>query len=455
MEFQSPPKETFADVTFSPRANSGSHFYLEHASPGSLLLALGMLSLFLLMHLGGALRAPPLLSSTDEFYTVNNINRNASIDVAFTLTHLEASHRYVALNGSLVPKDKSTGFMRLVTVAVRLKRLEPYSVNETNEPDGRTSTMVVFVPGNNESSAFNVLHTGMYESGTLEITATITMNFSGIVGLLFHWEFQNPSAEKYDRSSKLLVSFLIGYTLVVFVRDLRLDTESFTQVFLVVVGIAGVLASNPLSYFMAPAKGARISDHVLMSAFEGVFRMFLVSQMELLRRHSTTPSRLFLVVVGVFFGVYAIAQAVAAYDRQSHLAQAERAIVIVLKAEMVVMGFDIAFSIGSLIYLVVAAIGNDGMNTRRTVLVGVSLIGIIVATLVSDVFFVLTGKKMYTPAPSLLLSSTHVTFAALALFLLHTDSGRKYDAIVEQANAPVAVMELDSASDGGVDVKDI
>jgi hypothetical protein len=106
---------------------------------------------------------------------------------------------------------------------------------------------------------------------------------------LFHWDFGNSSAEKYDQSAKLLMSFLVGSVLAVLAFYLRFDSEYFTQVFLLVVGVTGVFAANPLNDFTGAAPGARISDHILMAVFIAVFRVFVLLQLELLRTHSHTP----------------------------------------------------------------------------------------------------------------------------------------------------------------------
>jgi hypothetical protein len=186
-----------------------------------------------------------------------------------------------------------------------------------------------------------------------------------------------------------------------------------------------------------------------MSVFQAVFRVFLFAQLELLRSHTTSPPTIFLVILGVVFAFYATVQAAATYDRQAHVLQSQRDQLIVLQTELALMILDGIFALASIAYLVVAAVANEGANPRRVALIGVSLIGIVGAVLVSEVFFVLTGKNMYTTVPSLLTSSTHVTFAAIALFLLHTGGGRQYDAIPDQAKAVPAGMDIDRVSDDG------
>jgi hypothetical protein len=121
------------------------------------------------------------------------------------------------------------------------------------------------------------------------------------------------------------MSFLIGYILVVFAFYLKFDSESFTQIFLLVIGITGVFSSNPLTYFIKnTGAGARISDHILMSVFTAVFRLFLLLELEMLRGKSSAPATILVILFGVFFGFYATVDAAASYDRATHVLQSER-----------------------------------------------------------------------------------------------------------------------------------
>jgi hypothetical protein len=441
------PEETFAEVKLAPHANSGSHFFLEHASTWSLLISLAMLATFLVMHAYGALRAPPILADKEEYYALNSTEGNVSIDVDVTLSQLVPGHRFIAVNASLVPKDASKAFALPVDVTVRTTYMRNFNVTGTDTGDQKSKADLVYVAGDNHTNFFPVVQASVLEADTLQIRTSVETDFTGIAGFLFHWDFANPSAEKYDRSSKLLMSFLVGYMLVVFALYLRFDAESFTQIFLLVIGVTGVFASNPLTYFFPQAPGAHISNHIFMAVFEAVFRLFLIAQLELLRTHSTAPPTIFLVVLGVFFAFFATVQAAATYDREAHVVQAQKDVALVFQTEYALIVLDVLFTLGSIAYLIVAAISNEGVNPRRVALVGVSLVGIILSLLISEVYFVLTNTKLYTTVPSLLVSSTHVTFAAIALFLLHSGGGRQYDAIAEQAKPDASHMDIERRSD--------
>jgi hypothetical protein len=58
---------------------------------------------------------------------------------------------------------------------------------------------------------------------------------------------------------------------------------------------------------------------------------------------------------------------------------------------------------------------------------------------------------MYSLLPEMLTSAAHVTFASIALFLLHSGGGREYQAIENQdKDDPQGVM-IEKISDDGSD----
>jgi hypothetical protein len=111
-------------------------------------------------------------------------------------------------------------------------------------------------------------------------------NHRSIEALLCHGDFGNPSIEKHGQSAELVMCFLI----VVSAFYLWFDNESFTQVFLLVVG---VFRANQLNCF---TEATPISDHIVMAVFIAVFRVFLLLRLERFRTHSHTSPKAFAVV---------------------------------------------------------------------------------------------------------------------------------------------------------------
>jgi hypothetical protein len=244
------------------------------------------------------------------------------------------------------------------------------------------------------------------------------------------------------------MSFLIGYMLVVFAFYLKFDAESFTQIFLLVLGITGVFASNPLGYFLrSKGTSARISDHILLAVFTAVFRLFLLLELEMLRAHAAAPKTLLVVLLAIFFAFYATVDAAAGYDRQTHVLQAEAEVPVVLQTETALLALDGSYVAVSLIYLIVAAVQNDGVNVRRLWFFGFAVIATGGVTLLTQVCFLLLNKYMYSVLSSMLFCSIHITVASMAIFLLHSGGGPEYTEMPKADDPGSMVLDADQATD--------
>jgi hypothetical protein len=351
------------------------------------------------------------------------------------------------VNGSFVANETRARTLP-VDLSVRKSLQKSYNPVQANADECKKKFEIYFTGVGNRSSSFDVAQIPLAGVDTVQLRLTLTSNYNNISGFYFRWDFANPNAEKYDQSSKLLMSFLVGYMLVVFAFYLKFDAESFTQIFLLIIGVTGVFASNPLNYFFKPKPSARIADHILTAVFVAVFRLFLVLQCELIRTHSQTPPRILIIVLAIFFGFYATIDAAAAYDRHAHVLHADGEVRVLFHTEVANIVFSIIFTVGVVAYFVVGAIGNEGVNIRRSVFLGISIAAVAAATAVSKVFFPITGKHMYSLLPQLLSSATHVTFASIALFLLHSGGGREYKTIPDQAKEEQQPMMIEEMSDG-------
>jgi hypothetical protein len=439
--------EKFTDVELAPHPNAGSRFFLEHTSVWSLLITVAMLTAFVFMHGSAALRSPPMLSNKEEYYKLNSTEGNVSVDIEITLSQLQEGHRFIAVNGSFVANNTLARTLP-VELVVRKTLQKNYNTVLSNLDEGKKKFDIHFTGTCNRSNWFDVGHIPLAGIDTVQLRLTLTSNYDNIAGLYFRWDFANPNAAKYDQSSKLLMSFLVGYMLVVFAFYLKFDAEYFTQIFLIIVGVTGVFASNPINYLLKPKPGARIADHILMAVFTAVFRLFLLLQCELVRTHSQTPPKSLTIILAIFFGFYAAVDAAASYDRHAHVFHSEGEVKVLFQTELANIVFSTLFAVGAIVYFVLGVIGNEGANLRRVVFLGISIAAVASATLASRVFFPITGQYMYSLLPEMLSSATHVTFASIALFLLHSGGGREYKTIPDQAKEEQQPTMIEELSDG-------
>jgi hypothetical protein len=314
----------------------------------------------------------------------------------------------------------------------------------------KSNVALTYAPSERSTNFFPVLVLAVPDVGTLGIRMSVHADFSNISGFLFRWCFANPAAPEYERSLKLLMSFLIGSALFVFLLYLQFDAEAFTQTFLIVVGMVGFFGANPIGYVIPSA----IAGHILGAAFHAVYRLFLVVQLELLRTHAAAPVARMTIMLAALFAAYAAVEAAASYDRESHIAAARSEIAVVFWTEQVLMGFDLVFVACSLVYVIVAALSNEGLNPRRLALIGLSVLAVSVTIVLCHIYFVLTNTFMYRHLPSLLVLSVHTAFASTNLFLMHSGDVKRYGAIADQEKSEAATIDLERESDHNADDSD-
>jgi hypothetical protein len=200
---------------------------------------------------------------------MNATDESSSIDIKVTLSQLIPGYRFISVNEPLLTNDTSTSPVLPIDLTVQ-KNFNPV---ESNFNEGRRPIDVCFMAGKNQSSLFYVTGVVSRDIDTLRLRLPVMTDYRSIEVFLFHCGFGNSSAEKGGQSAKLLMSFLVGYMLVAFTFTLQFDNEYFIQVFLFVLG---VFAANPLNYFTRAAPCALISDHILMSVFITLFRVFVL-----------------------------------------------------------------------------------------------------------------------------------------------------------------------------------
>jgi hypothetical protein len=450
------PKHDFPDVELAPNVGPGSHFFIESAATGSLMTTSLLLVTFLVIHVIGAFRAPLIYAHREEFFSINATNDNASYDVDVTLSKLQLVHRFVVLNASLVRSSADTEKFLPVDLNTRTTTLKDGKTIAAGS-EVRSSAQAHFAAGQPRSYYMHVVRVPIADLDEVQIRLTAATDFSGITGFFFRWDFFTPSADKYIKLSKVLLSVLIGYMLIVFSFYLHFDSEVWSQVYIIVLGILGVFLCNPITYLLPRSPTAPVTDHILLSLFVAVFRLFLVLELEMLRGRKHAPGILLTVFLALFFAFYATIDAAAAYDRKCHILQSDGAIAVVLQTESALMVLDGVYVAFSLLYLLMAGFSNNGNNPRRLLFFALAVVATGGITVFSHVYAVWADMVAFSVLPQMLFTSVHVTFAAMAIFMLHTSAGEEYEDInakeepmvldIEQASGTAIVAEVEEEDD--------
>jgi hypothetical protein len=201
-----------------------------------------------------------------------------------------------------------------------------------------------------------------------------------------------------------------------------LEVDDFDHKFAIILGVAGVLASNPAFPFLPP-----VCDHLFAAFFVALFRVFLLIQLEFIRSRNPIPKTRLLILLSTLFLCYVSVDSAAALARSEHLLKAY--IPMVFDIERYRMYFDCAYTGITLVYLIVALATFDLADLRRLIFVGFLVLGTDAVTIATHVWCMLSDIAMNTMQPNLIFRSVHAALAGTVLFLLHSDSGIVYESL--------------------------
>jgi hypothetical protein len=261
-----------------------------------------------------------------------------------------------------------------------------------------------------------------YDSAQVKLT--IACDFGLILGFEFRWSYGDPTPQKFLRMSKVFASMLIGYMLCVFAFRARCDHTFFTEGFCVLIGIAGVFGCNPVTLFVPAVASARLSDHVFLTVFAAVFRMFCQLQLAAIRTGHEFPGLLPVVFAGMFFTVYGILDVSAAYGRSVFVYEAEMPLEMVLPSEILRMILQ-----GCYIVLCGLSLGltyQKGISKKLvffTVVVLLDLISIVF----SQITCLQTAIFAFTIVPDMVYTTVLSTSAAFVIFFMHPHEDNRYN----------------------------
>lgn len=435
----------FQTVELDGTSPAISIFYIENSSQIKSTVAL--LLVFILLHILAAWRSPNLLSLKHEYFAFNKTEGVVSVDMDIILSSLLPTHKFVNVNGSIIRNTNldSAPLSLPIEYSVKTDFLYNQTLKNVKEVNSKEVTLS-FGQGEKNSSEYEVLEEEITDFDTLQIKVTVKSNVTEVSGFLFSWSFANMSAAKYKRIACILTSFLIGYMLVIFCSFINLETEAFTQIFCIIIGAMGIISSNPIALFLSPIKSARISDHVLMTAFLAFYRLFLITQLEMVRAHSTSPKIILLIILGLYFAFYSTINAAANYDRANFILSSQTVTDIILPTEKLLIELHITYTIICIVWIILAIKQSNGYTTRRMYLFIFFTLLDLTGTLVSEVLFPILHVCMFSILPSMIIASTHVTTAAFSIFFLHNGSDPDYTQMDDQ-NQKGGSLDIEELSD--------
>jgi hypothetical protein len=424
-----------------------SHFFLDSASFKSIATTLFVLVCLLSLHLFFTYRMPTMRSYKDEYFPLTDVEPGYPLELELSLDLLNAVHRFVQVNCTLIrrrPSPKNSIFVLEYSSRIIFlkKSVTTNAIDFSNE-----KLRLNFWEGGQWTNSFTILHKEVGEFDSIAMHFSFSAEFDEIDGMSFRWCYGNPLAMKASRISKYLLSVLVFYMLIVYISYLTFDKDFFTQVCCLILGTAGVFASNPFSVLFERFSGAQMFDYVLMAFFIACFRFFCILQIDLIRSGRHVPNLFLTITCGIFFAVYATFDAAASFDRAQYIAVVDPDLELSMPTANVLEALHMTYGVMLAVVSIVALLMSNGFARRRLfvfILFGVAGLG---ATIFAQV--ICPQRKVYSDSlfPEMLHTVLHMITGAFLLFLMRSDPQQEYDML----NPRVEV----NGGDGALQVEEV
>jgi hypothetical protein len=443
---------TFADVELAAKPDPSLFASRPDPSVSSLACTVLGFIFFLVYHACSTLRANPY-DSHKEFIHRNMSDGHRRLDVEILVDlYVDPCHTFAAIHTFMVRDNSSHDGTLPMMWSVQWNLQNNSMSQRTGFQFGVLEHLFwrAGAAGSNSFRALNVRVKGMHR---LEVRLTMDGELRHIIGAYCESSSINPTTELWIRNCNIVFSVLIGGFLLSFAHALRFDTDSFTKIHLLLIGVIGVCCWSPLKYFFALKREdwewelrGRVTDQIALSVFVASYKMFVILQLGLLKSSSKRPSTYLILALLLFFGLYATVDAAIACDPRTDVIASDDRTHVFCPAERIRIGCDIVYCILSLGYLCFAMTGPRSSHPQRLVLFAIVTIVIMGLTVVTNIVFSFRNIFIYTLTPKLLQRLFTATLTALTLFIFDREKTSQY---VDFGHATLddQIFEIDTMSE--------
>jgi hypothetical protein len=230
---------------------------------------------------------------------------------------------------------------------------------------------------------------------------------------------------------------MIGFMLIAFLIYLKPSTDSFTQIFLIILSINGLLSTFSIS---------NVSEYIFKAVFITIFRLFVIIEIEIARKSHTGLNIFVMFILVILFGLYAVIDATALFERA--LNNDSNAI---LQSEKVRMWTHLCYGFGLLVFILLTWDSGNGRRFFLSVSLGIVSVSV---TLFAEVGCVLKSWLQHSIIPNMLMLSIHSTFTSMLLFFLRSGEELVYKGIENVPDDSNIGLEIETESESESEVKE-
>jgi hypothetical protein len=302
------------DITFSESGlmiirhtadstKQNTEMFIDSTSTHMLFIILVVFLAFVIGQVLAGFRSPSLLSLETQSFEFSHITSATPVTVNTSLSLVRSYHRFLDLNCTLARPEGSPRKLHFLVGYSALLIFYTDQVQRDVVELPASTAPIAFEPGSNAFS-FSVIHKEISSSDSVFVSLRLTSATVILSGCTLSWSVSNSPAIQYLQLAKLLLSSIIGCVLIIYVKSGNLEAHSFSQKFCLLLGIFGLLASNPLFLFLPESTASILSSEFVISAYIASFRLFCLLQLDMICGHRYAPRLFSLTFFALFFSCY-------------------------------------------------------------------------------------------------------------------------------------------------------
>ncbi|KAH0788672.1 hypothetical protein GPJ56_007354 [Histomonas meleagridis] len=428
-------EKEFSDVELAEAHIDRTSYFVETTSTFNYVITILLFCFYVFLHIFSYSRVP--VSIKKDVFNVGAKGSDKEIQLDLSLSQIQKEHRFIIMNCSLIKANPTPNEKLDYKIDVETT----YFNNDEKKTEKNTFQQTFDFT--ERSEPFTVLKSQILDFDSIKIKFSLTGNIEKISSLEFDSSFYNANAVKYERSYNMLMTFLSIYMFFIFLFSNGFKIHN--NLSLTILGFSSILATNPFQYFLQ-FSSENIFNQVSMSIFLTIFRYVLM--VLIIKLSFNNLGYILNIAMGIFFFIYAILQCAASFDRSSAFYTFDF-LVPVFQTEQMLLFVDILYIVVLCIFLLMAFIKSTS-GARVLVFYSLITLFILASTFYSDIYYVATGKQIFSETQVNLKNFIYLTCSSFILFMLHSSSEQEYKQFDEKEDeGPMVldVMQIDNADE--------
>jgi hypothetical protein len=262
-------------VEFEETSPIRPSLFIDTVSLQNLLAAIFLFSLLFLAHLLSTILGPESHQTIQEISHFTNRSINVPLDIDLSLSSLRSSFGFFTVTATFIRTRTSTNQSHRLNVSLQKLHSRQGNVSSFMAVPRKEYTLL-FKVDSFHSQEFVFFQDKIGGFDRTDLRVSLESDFSDVEGCLFEISMLSDGVLRHGRCLKMIGSVVVVWTAFLSGVWKSDETDSFGRLFLFLISISSIFASNPLFLIFCE----KTIDDLLFTQFLWFFRFFLLCEMD-------------------------------------------------------------------------------------------------------------------------------------------------------------------------------